>query len=209
LSPADQPLAETHAERLSRAFYRRPTLVVARELLGKSLVHLDAEGTRRAGRIVETEAYVGPHDAASHARIGQKGRAAVMYGPAGIAYVYLVYGLHHCFNAVTDVDGYPGAVLVRAVEPLENAERGNGPALVCRALGIDRSCTGLDLTASATLFLEDASEIPDGEIRTGPRIGVDYAGEWAAHPWRFWVVDSPHVSRPRITGTTLDPTMLG
>jgi DNA-3-methyladenine glycosylase len=178
-------------------------------MLGKVLVH-ETDGVRRAGRIVETEAYVGPDDAASHARVGQKGRAAIMYGPPGLAYVYLVYGMHHCFNAVTERDGYPGAVLVRAVEPLEGTERGNGPALVCRALHIDRTSTGLDLTSSASgLFLEDAPRILDGQVSVGPRIGVAYSGAWAAHPWRFWLADSPHVSRPHVTGTALDPTMLG
>jgi DNA-3-methyladenine glycosylase len=184
--------------------------VVAREMLGKVLVH-DVDGVRRSGRIVETEAYVGPDDAASHARVGQKGRAAVMYGPPGVAYVYLVYGMHHCFNAVTEHDGYPGAVLVRAIEPLDNLqERGNGPALVCRALHIDRTRSGLDLTAATSgLFLEDAPRVPDEQVSVGPRIGVDYAGDWAHHPWRFWLAGSPHVSRPRVSGTILDPTMLG
>ena len=156
---------------------------------------------------METEAYVGPHDAASHARSGPSGRAALMYGQAGVAYVYLIYGLHHCFNVVTETDGYPGAVLVRAIEPVENADRGSGPALVCRALRIDRACNGQDLTQS-NLFLEHTAPIADADVRVGPRIGVDYAGEWAAHPWRFWVGTSPHVSRPRLRGTTLDPAML-
>jgi DNA-3-methyladenine glycosylase len=194
---------------LGREFYARATLVVAREMLGQTLVHVDAEGVRRAGRIVETEAYVGPHDLASHARVGPRGRAAIMYGQAGLAYVYLIYGMHHCFNAVTETDGYPGAVLVRAIEPLDHVARGNGPALVCRALRIDRSCTGLDLTSSAELFLEQGPSVPDSEVRVGPRIGVDYAGEWAARPWRFWIAESIHNSRPRLNGTTLDPAMLG
>ena len=189
--------------RLERAFYARPTLVVARDLLGKTLVH-----TERRGRIVEVEAYVGPDDRASHARVGRKGRAAIMYGPAGFAYVYLVYGMHFCFNVVTEADNYPGAVLIRAIEPAASEERGNGPALVCRALRIDRSCDGLDLTTS-DLYLEDEDTLPDTLVRVGPRIGVDYAGEWAAHPWRFWVADSQHVSRRRVTGTSLDPAMLG
>ncbi len=181
--------------------------MVARELLGKTLVHLDG-GVRRSGRIVETEAYVGPNDLASHARVGQKGRAAVMYGPAGVAYVYLVYGMHHCFNAVTETDGYPGAVLVRAIEPLQNADRGQGPALVCRALHIDRACSGLDLTSSKTLFMEDGPIVPDQHVRVGPRIGVAYAGDWAAHPWRFWVPDSAFVSRRNVSGLPLNPAML-
>jgi DNA-3-methyladenine glycosylase len=190
---------------LARAFYARPTLVVARDLLGKTLVHLTRAGVRRDGKIVETEAYVGPNDAASHARSGPKGRASLMYGIAGVAYVYLIYGMHNCFNVVTEVDGYPGAVLVRAVE---SAEKGSGPALVCRALHIDRSCNGEDLVESSELFLEDAEPVADDRVRVGPRIGVDYAGDWAAHPWRFWVADSRHVSRPRITGLMLDPAVL-
>jgi DNA-3-methyladenine glycosylase len=193
---------------LPRSFFERATLVVAREMLGKKLVHAGDDGVRSSGRIVETEAYVGPNDLASHARVGPKGRAALMYGTAGVAYVYLVYGMHHCFNAVTEQEGHPGAVLVRAIEPLENAARGNGPALVCRALKIDRACNSLDLTTSSRLFLEDAPRIPDAEVRIGPRVGVDYAGEWAAHPWRFWIADSPHNSRRRVTGLLLDPAML-
>jgi DNA-3-methyladenine glycosylase len=192
---------------LPRTFYARPTLLVAREMLGKILVHHTHDGFKHSGRIVETEAYIGPDDLASHARVGNRGRAAIMYGKAGMAYVYLVYGMHHCFNAVTETEDFPGAVLVRAIEPLANAERGNGPALVCTALRIDRAYTGLDLTTSQ-LYLEDAQPVADERVRVGPRIGVAYAGAWAAHPWRFWVADSPHVSRPRITGTTLDPAML-
>jgi DNA-3-methyladenine glycosylase len=172
-------------------------MLVARDLLGKVLVHT-VDGQRYAGRIVETEGYVGPDDAASHARSGQKGRAALMWGQAGVAYVYLIYGMHHCFNAVTEAEGYPGAVLVRAVEPLEAAaqHKANGPALVCRALRIDRTCNGVDLTTSE-LAIEDAEPIADTQVRMGPRIGVDYAGAWAEHPWRLWLADSPAVSRKR------------
>jgi DNA-3-methyladenine glycosylase len=176
-------------------------------MLGQTLVHVGENGMRRAGRIVETEAYVGPDDLASHARVGNKGRAKLMYETAGMAYVYLVYGMHHCFNAVTEADGYPGAVLVRAIEPLENAERGSGPALVCRALRIDRACNGLDLTTSE-LRLETAVAIEDANVRVGPRVGVAYARDWAERPWRFWVASSQHVSGRRVSGTTLDPAML-
>jgi DNA-3-methyladenine glycosylase len=195
--------------RLGRAFYSRPTLAVARDLLGALLVHITADdGVRHAGRIVETEAYVGPHDAASHARSGPNGRARVMWGPGGLAYVYLIYGLHHCFNVVTERDGTAGAVLIRALEPLENLDRASGPALVCRALGIDRSLSGLDLVTSPELFLEAGSPVPDEQVLVGPRIGVDYAGEWAARPFRFWIAASPHVSRERIRGTTFNSAML-
>ncbi len=196
-------------ERLPRAFYARSTLLVARELLGQVLVRLGPDGIRRAGRIVETEAYVGPDDGASHARSGPRGRASLMWGQAGVAYVYLIYGLHNCFNAVTERDGFPGAVLVRALEPLQNVERANGPALVCRALQIDRTCNGEDLVESVSLFIEEAPPLRDTEVRMGPRIGVDYAGDWAAHPWRFWVADSPHVSRRPKTSLDYDPAMLG
>jgi len=194
-------------ERLDRAFYSRATLAVARDLLGTVLVH-HTDGVRRAGRIVETEAYVGPTDAASHARSGPNGRAAVMWGQGGLAYVYLIYGLHHCFNVVTEPEGTAGAVLVRALEPLDNAERAHGPALVCRSLLIDRSLSGEDLVTSRELFLEVGAPVADDAVRVGPRIGVDYAGDWAARLFRFWVAESPHVSRPRITGTTFNSAML-
>jgi DNA-3-methyladenine glycosylase len=182
---------------------------VARELLGQILVHLGHDGVRRSGRIVETEAYVGPDDAASHARSGPDGRARLMWGRAGVAYVYLIYGLHHCFNVVTERDGFPGAVLVRALEPLDDTERANGPALVCRALRIDRGCNAVDLTESVRLFIEDAPRVADTRVRMGPRIGVDYAGDWAVHPWRLWIADSEHVSRRSRTGSGYNPAMLG
>ena len=177
-------------------------------MLGQILVHTGTDGVRRSGRIVETEAYVGPDDRASHARVGPKGRALIMYGKPGVAYVYLVYGMHYCFNAVTETEAYPGAVLVRAIEPLDNAAGGRGPALVCRALHIDRSCNGLDLTASA-LVLEAGTPVEDDKVRVGPRVGVAYAGEWASRPWRFWQADSPSVSGRTTTGLAFEPTMLG
>ena len=207
---APSSAAGAHVDRssvLGRGFYARSTLVVARELLGKTLVH-ETDGVRRAGRIVEAEAYIGPDDKASHARVGNRGRASIMYGPAGFAYVFLVYGMHNCFNTVTETEGHPGAVLIRAIDPLDNAEAsGSGPALVCRALRIDRGCTGLDLTTS-NLYLEDAPPVSDRDVRVGPRVGVDYAGEWAHRPWRFWVAASPRVSRPRVTGVAFEPAML-
>ena len=126
-----------------------------------------------------------------------------MYGPAGFAYVYQIYGLHFCFNAVTETDGYPGAVLVRALE-LEHA---SGPALLCKTLNIDRSCNGVDLT-TGELYITEEKPVPDEAVRVGPRIGVDYAQHWAAHPWRFWIADSPYISRKRLSGTTFDPAML-
>ncbi len=194
--------------RLNRDFYARSTLAVARDLLGNDLVHIAADGVRRGGCIVETEAYVGPDDAASHARSGPRGRASLMWGTAGVAYVYLIYGLHHCFNVVTERAGFPGAVLVRAIEPFENTPRANGPALVCRALGVDRTCNGVDMVHSVSLFIETGATVEDTRVRMGPRIGVDYAGDWAAHPWRLWVADSEHVSRRPRTGTLYADAMV-
>jgi DNA-3-methyladenine glycosylase len=178
---------------LVRSFFERPTLEVARDLLGARLVHRLADGRRLAGRILETEAYIGA-DAASHARSGPAGRAAVMFGEAGRAYVYLIYGMYHCFNIVTERAGFPAAVLVRAVDTQEAAagRRASGPGLVCRALEIDRTLSGVDLT-EGPLFLEEGAPVPDAAVRVGPRVGVGYAGEWANRPWRFWTV-SPTVT---------------
>jgi DNA-3-methyladenine glycosylase len=176
---------------LSRSFYERPTLQVARELLGAILVHRLPDGRRLAGRIRETEAYIGD-DAASHARTGPAGRAAVMFGEAARAYVYLIYGMHHCFNIVTERVGFPAAVLVRAVEPRESASgrRASGPGLVCRALEIDRTLNGVDLTTGERLFVEEGEPVPDSAVGVGPRIGVAYSGTWAEMPWRFWTASS-------------------
>jgi DNA-3-methyladenine glycosylase len=182
--------------KLPRAFYARPAPEVARDLLGKHLVHED-RGVRRAARIVETEAYHGPDDAASHARFGPTPRAAVMFGPAGVAYVYLIYGISHCFNVVTGRDGEPSAVLVRAAEPLAGCLHGtSGPGNLCRALAIRREeHSGVDLTGRI-LFLEDAPA-PAEEIVTAPRVNVRYAGAWAEEPWRFALAGNRFVSRPR------------
>lgn len=183
--------------KLAHAFYDRPALVVAREALGMALVRVHPDGQRQAGRIVETEAYDGPEDAASHARSGTGGRARVMFGPAGHAYVYLIYGLHHCLNLVTGPPGYPAAVLIRAVEPLEGIDgRTNGPGLLCRALGIDRSFDGLDLTGDS-LYLEDRGlPVCDEDAVARPRIGIDFAGApWVSQPWRLYERGNRWVSR--------------
>jgi DNA-3-methyladenine glycosylase len=173
---------------LSRAYFERPTLRVARSLIGRYLVRGEDDGLR-AGRIVEVEAYVGPEDQASHASRGRTQRTDVMFGPAGVAYVYLIYGMHHCFNVVTEREGYPAAILIRAVHPVEGPMGGgvvNGPGRVCRFFGIDRTLNRLDLTLGRTLWIEDRGErVPASAITTAPRIGVDYAGAWAAKPWRF------------------------
>lgn len=180
--------------KLPRSFYQQPTLMVARELLGKYLVH--RIGSRLlVGRIVETEAYVGPEDRASHAWRGRTARNSVMFGPAGIAYVYLVYGMYHCLNVVTEGEGFPAAVLLRAIEPIQGLEgRTDGPGRLCRAMAIDLSMNGLDMTGDC-LWAEDRGPMyrPD-EVEITPRIGVHYAGEYATKPWRFCVKGNPFVS---------------
>ena len=188
--------------RLPLTFYSRSALAVARELLGKVLVHQLADG-RRAGRIVETEAYVGEQDLACHASKGRTRRTEVLFGPPGRAYVYFIYGMYHCFNVVTEPEGVAAAVLVRAVEPLVGIAAmaaTDGPGKLCRALGITLSDNREDLRGKR-LFIEEAPAVARSCIERGPRIGVDYAGLWAQRPYRFWVRDNPFVSarkaRPR------------
>lgn len=189
---------------LPRDFYARDTALVARELLGKHLVHAVAAEhgmIERRARIVETEAYIGAHDLASHSSKGVTPRTKVMYGPPGHAYVYLIYGMHHCMNVVTEPEGNGAAVLLRAVEPIAHVE-GNtkGPGLLCRAMGIDRRLDGADLCGGG-FRIEEAGNIPavgspDGfRIVTRPRIGVAYAGEWADAPLRFYIEGNPFISR--------------
>jgi DNA-3-methyladenine glycosylase len=185
--------------RLPLSFYARPALVVARELLGARLV-VQQQGWRRVGRIVETEAYVGEHDLACHASRGRTPRTEVLFGPPGRAYVYLIYGMHYCFNAVTDTEGVGAAVLVRAVEPLEGVApevRTDGPGRVCRALGLSLEHNRVDLQAER-LHLEAGEPVPESQVGRGPRVGVDYAGPWALEPFRLWVLGSRHVSRPSV-----------
>jgi len=147
---------------------------------------------------VEVEAYLGPEDLAAHSARGRRTRRTeVMFGPPGHAYVYFVYGLHHCLNFVTGGEGVPHAVLVRALDPAPGVGRTNGPALVCRALQIDRDLNGRRLEPPDLYVVDDGFR--PGEIRTAPRIGVDYAGEWSNRPWRF-CLDSPNLSR-RVPGT--------
>jgi DNA-3-methyladenine glycosylase len=179
---------------LPRSFYDRDTIVVARELLGKYLVRV-CDGVERVGRIVETEAYLGPHDLAAHSARGLTERNKVMFGPPGFAYVYLIYGMYHCVNVVTQAEGRASAVLVRAVEPVRNIEaRACGPGLLCRAMGIDRTLNGADLLGGE-IFITDPSEPGRIVIVKRPRIGVDYAGAWAKKPLRFYIKGNRFVSR--------------
>ena len=191
--------------KISRKFYQQPTLEVARQLLGKYLVREHTEGVT-IGRIVETEAYIGPDDKACHASKGRTLRTKIMFGNPGYAYVYLIYGFHHMLNIVTEQVDFPAAVLIRAVEPLAGIElmqarRGtserrnlcNGPGKLCQAFAIDRALNGSDL-CGPPLYVEDRGESVPKVAKT-PRIGVDYAGHWQHKLWRFIVKDNGFVSK--------------
>ncbi len=190
---------------LPRAWYARDTLCVARALLGCVLVHQRPDGVRLAGRIVETEAYHQDGDLAAHSYSGRSARNAVMFGQPGYLYVYFIYGMHFCLNVVTEAEGIGCAVLIRGLEPLEGeAEmqrlRGpkiarkqwtNGPAKLCRALGIDRGHDGCDLTGRL-VFISAGPDYPDDEVVVTTRIGISKSVDL---PWRFYVRDNPWVSR--------------
>ncbi len=168
---------------LSRPYFNRSTLVVARSLLGKYLVKQNGAGTM-AGKIVEVEAYVGPHDLACHASKGRTLRTDVLFGPPGISYVYLIYGMYHCLNVVTEKADFPAAVLIRAVEI--EGQLIDGPGRLCRAFSIDRSLNRIDMTARRHLWFEDrGTKISRRTIGAFPRIGVSYAGRWADKLYRF------------------------
>ncbi len=180
---------------LPRTFYARPTLTVARELLGARLVRI-LDGRRLSGIITETEAYIGEEDLGCHARAGRTKRTAVMYGPPGHAYVYFTYGMHWCLNAVTEREGFPAAVLIRAIYPVEgvdviaarrNGRDTNGPAKLTQALGISGEENGLDLCTQASgLWIEAGESVPDEAVTTGPRVGLNNVPEpWKSIPWRF------------------------
>ncbi len=180
--------------KLPRAFYDRDTIEVAQELLGKLLVRV-VDGTERIGRIVEVEAYLGPHDLAAHSARGLTPRTRVMFGPPGHAYVYLIYGIYHCVNVVTQAEGIASAVLLRALEPVRNvAGRTQGPGLLCRALEIDKRLNGHDLLSEDFFIAEDERAGRIAIVRR-PRIGVDYAGRWAGRLLRFYIRGNPYVSR--------------
>jgi DNA-3-methyladenine glycosylase len=196
--------------KLPRDFYTRANvLAVARELLGRLLVVAAPDGTRVSGIIVETEAYRGPEDRACHAYGGRRtNRTRTMYEIGGTAYVYFVYGMYHQFNVVTNIEGVPHAVLVRALEPVEGVDLmrerrhgradeslTSGPGKLCLALGIERALDRADLLGERIFIEEGRGPIRRSAIATGSRIGIDYAGEWADRPWRFWVRNSPFVSR--------------
>jgi DNA-3-methyladenine glycosylase len=191
--------------KIPRSFYQQSTIEVAQQLLGKLLVREHPEGLT-VGRIVETEAYIGPQDLACHASRGRTPRTEVMFGPAGHAYVYFIYGFYNMLNLVTELADYPAAVLIRAVEPLEGIElmktrrrsdslRGlaSGPGKLCQAFAIDRSLNGADLCGDVIYVLDGGEPLP--EFSATPRIGVDYAGKWKNKPYRFVVRGSKFVSK--------------
>jgi DNA-3-methyladenine glycosylase len=188
--------ASSDVVKLPRRFYDRDTVTVAQELLGKHLVHR-SRGLDRDGRIVEVEAYLGEHDLAAHSSKGLTPRTQVMFGPPGHVYVYLIYGMHFCMNVVTEREGHASAVLLRALEPVLNLEgRTQGPALLCKAMGIDKRVNGHDLL-SDDLFITAPPGAGNIRIVKAPRIGVDYAGHWARRLLRFYIRDNPYVSRLR------------
>lgn len=190
----DRPAWLAEAARLQHGFFNRDTEAVAHELLGCLLVHRSG-GIERVGRIVETEAYLGVDDLAAHSSKGITPRTRIMFGPAGFAYVYLIYGMHHCINVVTGPAGEGTAVLLRALEPVHNLEgKTSGPALLCKAMDIDRRLNGHDFCSDALHMLARPADFAAPVVQR-PRIGVDYAGEWAARPLRFYLEGNSHVSR--------------
>ena len=189
---------------LSRSFYDRETERVARDLLGAILECRTPEGIT-AGRIVETEAYLGEHDPACHAAVGETDRTRWLYGPPGTAYVYFIYGVHWCVNAVTRSAGLPSAVLIRALQPVRglplmrarrpgarsDVELANGPGKLCAALGIDGRFNGASLRR-LPLRIREGEPVPDSAVVVGPRIGITKAADW---PLRWHIAGDPHVSR--------------
>lgn len=191
-------------EQLSRDFFARSTIQVARDLLGKRLVRLE-NGRRLAGLIVETEAYCGEMDLGCHARAGLTPRTRVMYGPPGHAYIYFTYGMHWLLNFVTEAEGFPAAVLIRAILPTEGLDLiagrrdgqppsrwTDGPAKICQAFGLDGRLNGADVCdPQAELFVESGEAISASAVTTGPRVGLNSVPEpWKSIPWRFFVTES-------------------
>ena len=185
--------------RLQRDFYTQNTLLVARDLLGKRLVRLD-HGQRLAGIIIETEAYRGEEDLACHAKVGRTTRTKVMYGPPGYTYVYFTYGMHWLLNFVTEEEGYPAAVLIRAIEPTEGCDViasrrigqppqrwTDGPAKICQALSINGAHNASDLCANgAEIFVEQGLSVPEENVSTTSRVGLNTVPEpWKSVQWRF------------------------
>lgn len=184
----------TSLVKLPHTFYDRDVLTLAHDLLGKLLIHQLPDDTR-IGRIVEVEAYLGPQDLAAHTSKGRTPRTRAMFGPPGHVYVYLVYGMHHCMNVVAGPEGSGTAVLLRALEPVSTLPCAtNGPGRLCKALGVTLEHYGQDL-CSDELYLADDGAAEDFHIVSAPRIGVDYAKDWADKPLRFYIQGNRHVSK--------------
>jgi len=195
------------SRKLKLAFFKRPTLKVAEGLLGKYLV-VKRGGRIFAGKIVETEAYIGEDDLACHASRGRTNRSETLYQKAGAIYVYLVYGMYHCLNIVTEREHFPSAVLIRAVEPVDGIEvmkklrktdalrnLASGPGKLCMAFGIDKKMNGQNVFG-VEIYIEDRGEkIIAKDIVRAKRVGVDYAGACAHYPWRFYIKDNEFVSK--------------
>ncbi len=189
---------------LKKSFYTQPTTELAKQLLGKFLCR-KINGKLYVGKIVETEAYLGKKDLACHTSKGMTERNKIMFGPAGYAYVYFVYGMYHCFNVVTEKENNPCAVLIRALEPTKTHNRNvinsvstkllNGPAKLCREFQIDKKLNGYDLTLGKKLWLENGKKIKLDQIKKTKRIGVDYAGNWRDRLLRFYIKDNKFVSK--------------
>ncbi len=205
------PMPTPQRDRLPRSFFACPAQHLAPRLLGHRLVRVLNDGTRLAGVIVETEAYLGAPDMACHTFAGRRTpRNEAMYGPPGTAYVYFTYGMHHCMNIVCGTRHEGVAVLIRALEPLEGHDQMQrhrrlsfprtpfdlcgGPAKLCQALAIDLSWNGVDLVEGASLFLERGSPVSPRQRRRTPRVGIDGRGEWTGKLLRWYVKDSPYVS---------------
>lgn len=181
-------------QKLPRAFYDRDTILVAKELLGKFLIH-KSDGIERIGKIVEVEAYLGEHDLAAHSSKGKTERTKIMFGPPGHTYVYFIYGMYFCMNVVTERDGHASAVLLRALEPVKNiSEKTSGPGLLCRAMKIDKQLNGHDLLSDDFYIAKEKSSEKFSIVKR-PRIGVDYAKHWAKRHLRFYIKGNPFVSR--------------
>ncbi|WP_114417874.1 DNA-3-methyladenine glycosylase [Marinospirillum perlucidum] len=193
---------------LQRSFFEAPTLEVAQDLLGCLLVRRLDSGELLVARIVDLEAYIGEEDTACHASRGRTPRTEVMYGPAGHAYVYLIYGLHELLNLVTEPQGRPCGIMLRGLEPYDNEagmrrlrqakgrQLSNGPGKLTKALAVTRELNGLDLTLGQDLWVAARPPGATFQVEQGPRIGIDYAAEKdRLAPWRFWIADNPWVGR--------------
>jgi len=181
-------------KKLPRSFYDRDTITVARDLLGKYLVHFSS-GVERIGKIVEVEAYLGPHDLAAHSARGRTRRTEVMFGPPGYSYVYLIYGMYYCMNVVTEQEGHASAVLLRALEPVKNIDtRTQVPGLLCKAMHITRHLHGHDMLSN-DFYIAAPEESDKFTIVKKPRIGVDYAKHWAKRLLRFYIKGNAFVSK--------------